>query len=313
MSIRKKNDGESSLELLLDTMCNTFGGVMFIGISLVVLMTMLSPAIRTNRDPFEVSREKLEQMQQELDKLAQEQTAMEEILKKMENDPRRELVTELLKLEETKQKNLLDLELVEQERKVIQEERKQIRQKISAEERALQTVREERQEKEKRLQDLERKTADLKQKLSEMKQVSMSFRVMEKSSLGFYGIIVSQNRLWKVGPDVNENHEYAVHPDCQAEAIMQKNMPGFRCTPIPGKGVPILRDGTVSAEAIALLKNIPPDRVPQFSIAKDSMASYAKLREYMKDRHIIHGTDTDFEELKCFVFSITRDEVEYEY
>jgi len=37
MKHRRKNEDESSLELLLDTMCNTFGGVMFIAISIFVI------------------------------------------------------------------------------------------------------------------------------------------------------------------------------------------------------------------------------------------------------------------------------------
>ena len=36
--MRKKGDGDSSLDLLLDTMCNTFGGIVFITI-LVALIT----------------------------------------------------------------------------------------------------------------------------------------------------------------------------------------------------------------------------------------------------------------------------------
>ena len=38
MSKRSRQEEESSLELLLDTMCNTFGGVMFIAISIFVII-----------------------------------------------------------------------------------------------------------------------------------------------------------------------------------------------------------------------------------------------------------------------------------
>ena len=34
----KRRENDSSLELLLDTMCNTFGGVMFIAITLAVIV-----------------------------------------------------------------------------------------------------------------------------------------------------------------------------------------------------------------------------------------------------------------------------------
>ena len=38
MRRRRNNSEESSLELLLDTMCNTFGGVMFIAISIFIII-----------------------------------------------------------------------------------------------------------------------------------------------------------------------------------------------------------------------------------------------------------------------------------
>ena len=42
----RKNSLPDSLELLLDTMCNTFGGIMFIAISLVVISQLMSAAMR---------------------------------------------------------------------------------------------------------------------------------------------------------------------------------------------------------------------------------------------------------------------------
>ena len=36
---RRSEEEDSSLELLLDTMCNTFGGVMFIAISIFVIIS----------------------------------------------------------------------------------------------------------------------------------------------------------------------------------------------------------------------------------------------------------------------------------
>ena len=40
--MKRPNSEDSSLELLLDTMCNTFGGVMFIAISLAVMVSLRS-------------------------------------------------------------------------------------------------------------------------------------------------------------------------------------------------------------------------------------------------------------------------------
>ena len=39
---RKPNDDDGSLELLLDTICNTFGGVLFISILVILLLNLSS-------------------------------------------------------------------------------------------------------------------------------------------------------------------------------------------------------------------------------------------------------------------------------
>jgi TolA-binding protein len=52
--MRRRQEEDSSLELLLDTMCNTFGGVMFIAISLAVMLSMRSAV---NAVPADTSAE----------------------------------------------------------------------------------------------------------------------------------------------------------------------------------------------------------------------------------------------------------------
>ena len=66
--MRRRREDASSLELLLDTMCNTFGGVMFIAISLVVVISMVRSASRALE---ENAPRKLEQLQQDLADLQQ--------------------------------------------------------------------------------------------------------------------------------------------------------------------------------------------------------------------------------------------------
>ena len=50
--MKKSRDFESSLELLLDTMCNSFGGVMFIAISLIIVLTMTQKADVSQSENF---------------------------------------------------------------------------------------------------------------------------------------------------------------------------------------------------------------------------------------------------------------------
>ena len=72
--MRRRREDASSLELLLDTMCNTFGGVMFIAISLVVVISMVRSASRALE---ENAPRKLEQLQQELARCRQEKELAE--------------------------------------------------------------------------------------------------------------------------------------------------------------------------------------------------------------------------------------------
>ena len=52
----RKNHLPDSLELLLDTMCNTFGAIMFIAISIVVISQLSTKAIK-EKVPVEITEE----------------------------------------------------------------------------------------------------------------------------------------------------------------------------------------------------------------------------------------------------------------
>ena len=47
MSRRKQQNDNGSLELLLDTICNTFGGILFISLLVVILLNTTSEKIET--------------------------------------------------------------------------------------------------------------------------------------------------------------------------------------------------------------------------------------------------------------------------
>ena len=115
---------ESSLELLLDTMCNTFGGVMFIAISLAVMISMRSAVSSVQED---YSAEKLASLQKELATLQQVFTVKKQeterlalAVKNMSNDPRLILVNEIAFLEQKLKERLLEVKLKEQKRLLIQ-------------------------------------------------------------------------------------------------------------------------------------------------------------------------------------------------
>ena len=77
MSKRQQSE-ESSLELLLDTMCNTFGGVMFIAISLLVIISVMTKDIpQKNEEPTDMETLQQETVEEETASLEPAQDAVE--------------------------------------------------------------------------------------------------------------------------------------------------------------------------------------------------------------------------------------------
>ena len=67
----RKNKLPDSLELLLDTMCNTFGAIMFIAISLVIISQVTTKIVR-DKKPMEITEEQLAQMRSQLARMSKE-------------------------------------------------------------------------------------------------------------------------------------------------------------------------------------------------------------------------------------------------
>ena len=61
-----KSQLPTSLELLLDTMCNTFGGIVFIAIALVIITQVSTRAVRASAR-HQASEEELQALQEEID------------------------------------------------------------------------------------------------------------------------------------------------------------------------------------------------------------------------------------------------------
>ena len=98
--MKKNHETESSLELLLDTMCNTFGGVMFIAIALIVVLS-ISSKISTpeTEDTKEISPQRLEELQAELEKLKKSSVTHEKLLDVQQDDLSSDLLKDVAILE----------------------------------------------------------------------------------------------------------------------------------------------------------------------------------------------------------------------
>ena len=68
---RARKELPESLELLLDTMCNTFGGVMFIALSLIIISQLVTKQLQ-NITPEELDRRKIAQISERIKELERE-------------------------------------------------------------------------------------------------------------------------------------------------------------------------------------------------------------------------------------------------
>ena len=107
MSVR--NSLPDSLELLLDTMCNTFGGVMFITLSLALLLFLSNKLVNENAvkeiDPDELQRVRQEtaRLEEEIGRL-QQNSKVDEVPAQADDSARQKYLENKVSEMELKQK-----------------------------------------------------------------------------------------------------------------------------------------------------------------------------------------------------------------
>jgi hypothetical protein len=101
---RRKRTADSSLELLLDTICNTFGGVLFLAILICVLLRMASPVAELVTEPDRTTPEEMQALESQLDALVAEietlqaaQAQQDEIAEKLIDPAQKDLFNEVSK------------------------------------------------------------------------------------------------------------------------------------------------------------------------------------------------------------------------
>ena len=233
---RGGNDG-SSLELLLDTMCNSFGGVMFIAISLAVMISLRSavqePAV-DNTERLSRLRQELEMLQNELSRRTGEQRELERRTEEMSSDPRRRLLDEITFLERKLKERRLEKQLVEKQHALARTELENARIETLKLTAARQKEEQLRKSLEKRRDDKQKELDKLKSEESSAAARKLVFNTLTESQKMPYFIVLSKGKVWPVGP---ESVNGSLHPN---PAVNETRI-GDRviCKIIPGKGIPI--------------------------------------------------------------------------
>lgn len=281
--MKRNGDTESvnSLEMLLDTMCNTFGGTIFLAIALIIIASMSKQAIpsleeENARTAAALSRE-IESLEAQSQRLSEEINLKSEIARQLKNDPRLKYVAEVAAMQDQNRKLVRQLEIEEMKRnQTVQEEKA---------ESTLLDQTQNRLKKEKEIMAKKREELALVKaeiiKIGEQNAAlpkNLTLKKIQKVSgtEAPYFIIAKAGKLWRIGPDV-------ISPiNINGDVTFRRILNTYDCSPIPEKGTPILVGDTVSREAEQLLSNLPAGRYPAFQVYPDCAAEHFKLLEALK-------------------------------
>ena len=309
---RRRRKEESSLEMLLDTMCNTFGGVMFIAISLLVILSIMTKDI-----PVEEEVTDMEKLQQEIISL---QKVYDELVKELQ-----------LKADEIKLRRNSDADSKYQELLLLIQLVKETRAKADAARLADKTLtaalqklnklhdelKETAQLQELELEKLQKELLEKQEKLAKLTEAEqqaplLAFKVMERSDRAPFFLMMYKDMVYPVGPWVSNGTLDQIDSAVKAVPYMYQNTRLMSCTINPGAGITVLSGNDFSNAFKELLDKIPPGRVPKFFITPGSAPTAYKMREIMKQRNIYHGTVIAAEDDSPFMFKYTQ-KAEYEY
>ena len=303
---------ESSLELLLDTMCNTFGGVMFIAISIFVIiygMTQIESAAQSQPDPTELRRE-IESIQMVIDELENQiklQTDALELNKKTDLNSH---LREILMLENM----LQSMRLKSSAETVRQQTLKQEKERLLT---LLQQSAKQQIQLNGELQRLKLHTGQLEQDLTglqhqQARQPEMIFKVIESSEQAPFFIILHGDSAFPVGPWIDDDGNIR-NDDSVAVTFGSGDKKHIaNCMIKPDCGIKVLDQNTLSNDFQDLLARIPAGRVPKFHITPGSARTAHFMREILKNRSINHGCSLSPDNTGTFVYQYTQN-AEYEY
>ncbi len=304
-----RRDPESSLELLLDTMCNTFGGVMFIAISLIVMLSM----VRESEDALERTGADAGQLRSEIAALQARledgtEAALAEQLERLErageNDPRARLVAETAALESELAEITTRIEESERQLDGNRSEAAKLTADAAAIGKELQLLDEAIAAAEKSLRQNTLKITGLKTEMTTEQPDTLNFAVLSAKQIFPYYLVVSDGKVWKVGPD-EDTHK----PNPAVRYQQTGNQ--VECFPLPNQGVDIFAGEVLSGNFRALLNGISQNCAPYFIVSGKDAENFFRLREILKQEQKLHGfTLTD--QVDSFIYYYV-DQATYEY
>ncbi|MBS1372171.1 MAG: hypothetical protein HPZ91_19675 [Lentisphaeria bacterium] len=288
MNDNEKRSADSSLELLLDTMCNTFGGVMFIAIAIVVLSAMLSPFKQEAPDAAEEAVElqnEIALLRKQLQSGRENNRKLEKIRELLKNDARAEELEELARLQTLRDHEQLRQSLAASQFQAVKLEFEARRQAVETAEQ----LRRERETELGRLREKEEESrkqqAGLREGMASRSTMQLAFTTLTERSERPYYLLLNDGKIWRVGPETLP--EGRSEPNGDVEPESRDDI--VNCRIRPGHGTPVFAGELLSPEFTALLQSIPKERLPYFQVGGKDAELFFRLRNQLKEQRQVHG------------------------
>lgn len=271
---RRRTSNQDSLDLLLDTICNTFGGVLFIAILVILLLQQTSPT-ESQGEPAQLTASESQQivndfqrLQEQLSLLRASTAAQDELLSQFSSPRLTELITQRKALDEDRntlqaELDATDLEILEklQRNAELTSELAQREQMVKEAKSALKTSQE----------TLQQEIAGRTQASKTPVLKSTSF----KQEVGFimrYGRIYQWHKYDKIG----------IRKGLNTDDFMVVERAGHQLTtrPHPLRGIDLSNHDAAQARLVAILRQFNP-QVHSITVVvrPDSFHAFALVRD----------------------------------
>ena len=267
---------DGSLELLLDTICNTFGGIVFISMLVVVLLNM-SGETASSQPPTEESALELQQLTAELE-AAQARLRTLHQATRQRDDTFQKLVS--------KDQLIMARKLVEAEalRAARVEETATIAKMTADHQNSVNTISQNLDERKKELESLNRQlqvqSVSMRQEVESRSQNVTPPKLEELPNHRSIGLILKGGRLTALtrisasGVETRNSQELSVSIEDGTEFVETKS----------GAGVAVALDKSTKAQIQSALSQFSPDRhVLKIWIWPDSFAHYQVIQEVLAE------------------------------
>lgn len=282
--MRKTKSLPDSLELLLDTMCNTFGGIMFIAISLIIL-SQVAVSYRKKESPHEIQKQvffecmkKNNQLRQAICLLEKKVMDQEALLngspEKKEvfllyRRKKSELIENTRILDSLDSQNKAEKIRLNRRTAAAEETKRKLQSEILQNEKIL-------SEKIKKIETLENEIRILAEQLENWKPKTLRFAKEEETALSPYWVLLKENRLYRFGIQTDP---------LKGEVYARDSLDGRRVKLIPERGSDIKGNDVEMLEY--LFKPVRKDR-HFVSLVSDKKSHSALLvvRQFLREKGI---------------------------